>query len=84
MDSRNNQKNKKENRYYWLGLRIATDFGATIAIPALFALWIGKKISTKYGHSTIVVLSLLAVSFILTAIIIYRKAKRYAQEYERQ
>lgn len=71
------------DRRYWLfAMRIVGDFGATIAIPVVVFAYFGKRLDTRYDTAP----WLLIVGFVLAALIsgvmIYRKAKRYGQEYQ--
>jgi hypothetical protein len=65
---------KPQYTYYSLAIRIAADFGATIAIPALLAAYFGKKFD--------VLAIALIIAFAITAAMIYKKAKYYAAAYE--
>lgn len=70
--------------YYSLGLRIAGDFGATIAIPAVLAAFLGKYLDERWGTKPWMMLILLAIAFAITAVIIRRKAAHYAQLYDKK
>lgn len=75
-------KGKSSNAYqYVLGLRIAADLVATIAVPAVLAALLGKWLDERWGTHPYVFGLLLIVAFLLSAIIIYRKAKYYAKLY---
>lgn len=69
--------------YYWLAFRIAGDFGATIAVPAVVATFLGKYLDKKWGSSPWMMVILIAIAFTLTAIIIVRKAKYYGKLFEK-
>lgn len=75
--------NKTSDRaYYLFALRIVGDFGATIAVPAILAAWIGSLLDEKYGHAPLFTAICLLTAFLATARIITKKAKRYGQQYD--
>ena len=76
------QKNDGTRAYYLLGLRIAGDFGATIAIPAVLAGWLGSKLDAAWGTRPYLLIAALLVAFGATAIVVRRKAASYAKEYQ--
>lgn len=71
-----------DRAYILLGLRIAGDFGATIAVPVVVFVLIGQWLDGKFGTGARYTI----IAFILAAVVsgrsIYRKAKMYAKEYE--
>lgn len=71
-----------DQRYWLFGLRIAGDFGATIAIPVVVFAYLGKRLDARWGTAPWI----LIVGFVLAALIsgalIYRKAKRYGKDYQ--
>ena len=75
-------KNGSDNAYYLLGLRVLADFGATIAVPAVAAAWLGAKVDAAWGSKPYATLSFLALAFVLTAAIIRRKAAAYGKTYQ--
>ncbi|MBU0613860.1 AtpZ/AtpI family protein, partial [Patescibacteria group bacterium] len=52
--------------YYFLAIRIAGDFGVTIAAPAIIASFLGKKLDENFSTYPIITLLLLTVAFIFT------------------
>ena len=72
----------KERRYTLLGLRIAGDFGASIAVPIIIFVFIGQKIDARYEISPWGTVTSFVIAAILSGRIIYRKAKRYGREYD--
>ena len=78
------QKLMPDKYYYWLGLRIAADFGATIAVPAVLAALLGKYLDQKWGTEPWLMIMLLLIAAAVTAVIIKRKAKYYAKLYDRR
>jgi hypothetical protein len=74
--------NQKDRKYALLGLRIAGDFGATIAFPLIFFVIIGQWMDDKYGRDALFTIIAFVISAILSGIMIYKKAKRYGKEYQ--
>ncbi|MDP2631427.1 MAG: AtpZ/AtpI family protein [Candidatus Uhrbacteria bacterium] len=77
------QKSQSDAYYYKLAFRMASDFGATLAIPALAAAYIGVKVDEKYGTEPFALAILLVMAFTFTAVFIVKKAVYYAKLYER-
>ena len=75
-------KNRSDNAYYLLGLRVLADFGATIALPAVAASVLGAKLDATWGSKPYATLSFLAVAFVLTAYMIRKKAVSYGKSYQ--
>lgn len=76
------EKKPNDSFYYWLALRIASDFVITIAAPAIIATLIGTKLDEKWGSEPYAIIILLIIAFGLTAMIIVRKAKYYGKLYD--
>jgi MFS-type transporter involved in bile tolerance (Atg22 family) len=68
--------------YYTLGLRILADFGVTIALPAVSAGLLGDYLDERWGTKPVMILLLCTIAFVFTAILIVRKAYRYADLYK--
>lgn len=71
-----------ERRAQLLGLRIMGDFGATIAIPVVAFSWLGKRVDMRWGTAPIFLIAGFVLAFMLSAISIYRKSKKYAKLYK--
>jgi predicted permease len=71
-----------ERRYLLLALRIAGDFGVTIALPVVVMAALGKRLDLRYGTWPLLTALGFLVAAALTAYLIRQKAKRYATEYE--
>ncbi|OGH71384.1 MAG: hypothetical protein A2921_04630 [Candidatus Magasanikbacteria bacterium RIFCSPLOWO2_01_FULL_43_20b] len=73
---------QKDRKYYLLGLRIAGDFGATIAAPVIIFVLVGQWLDGKYDKAP----WLTVVSFLLAALLsgrmIYKKAKKYGKQFQ--
>ena len=62
-------------------MKIFADFSGSIAIPAVLAAFLGKWLDTRYGTSPKLIILCLLVAFVLTGIIIVRKARKYSELY---
>jgi F0F1-type ATP synthase assembly protein I len=76
------QKPPSDARYYGFAMRIVGDFGATIAIPAVIAAFVGVWVDEKLGTAPWLLLGSLAVAGVLTAYIIQKKAKAYGKKFD--
>ncbi len=63
-------------------LRAVTDLTGTILVPAFVAAILGKFLDARYGTGHIVFAVLLALTFVGTAIILVKKVRQYAKEYQ--
>lgn len=71
-----------DRRYWVFGLRIAGDFGATIAIPVVVFAYLGKRLDARWGTAPWLLIAGFALAALISGAIIYRKAKRYGKEYQ--
>ena len=69
--------------YYRLAMRIFADFSGTIAVPAVFAAILGKWLDQKYHTEPRFLALLLILAFVLTALMIRKKARYYSRAYEK-
>ena len=77
------KKKQSDRRYYLFAMRIVGDFGATIAIPVVALVLLGRYIDHRYNNSGyLFTLIGFAVSALVSAKIIYKKAKKYGQDYQ--
>lgn len=72
----------KDRKYAILGLRIAGDFGISLAAPVIFSVIIAQWISKKYGFGIWITILAFVFAGILSAKIILKKAKKYGKEYQ--
>jgi uncharacterized membrane protein len=77
-----NQKNQPDRRYYLFALRIVGDFGATIAIPVVAFVLLGRYLDQKYAHDFLFTVLGFIFAAVVSAKIIYQKAKKYGREYQ--
>lgn len=71
-----------DRRSYLLGIKIMGDFGATIAVPVVLFVLLGKWLQNKYDFAPFGIIGAFVVAAALSAYIIRRKAKWYAAEYK--
>ena len=71
-----------ERKYYVFAIKIAGDFGATIAIPVVVSALIGQKIDSLYGTRPLFLIIGMVLTAILTGLLIYKKAKIYGQQFQ--
>lgn len=84
MDTQKETSKKQSDRYYYaLAIRIAADFGVSIAVPALIASYAGVRLDERFGTKPWILFGLLAIALFLTVVIIVKKANYYAKLYEK-
>ena len=66
-----------------MGLRIAGDFGIAIAVPIIIFVIIGQWLDEKYAKSPLFTVLAFILAIVLSGISIYKKAKRYGEEFKR-
>ncbi len=72
-----------DRQYYLFGLKIAGDFGLTIAGPVVLFVLFGRYLDGRYGQGWLFTILGFALAALLSGIVIYRKAKKYGQEYQK-
>ncbi len=83
MDNLETSKKTSDRAHYALAIRIAADFSAGIAIPAVLAAFTGVWLDERFGTKPWLLAACLVIAFVLTAFYIVRKAKYYAKLYDR-
>ncbi len=73
---------KNDREYYFFALRIIGDFGAAIAVPVVIFVLLGQFLDEKYQRRPLFIILGFIIAFLISAKIIYKKAKRYGQEYQ--
>lgn len=73
----------KDREYYLFALRIAGDFGATIAVPVLLLVYIGQKLDLAYSTGNLFTILGFVLAGLISGRIIYKKAKKYGEEYQK-
>ncbi len=74
---------EQDRRYAMFGLRIAGDFGASIAIPVVAFVFGGQWLERRYGHEPWFTVTGFALAALLSGFIVYSRTKEYAAEYQR-
>jgi hypothetical protein len=72
----------KTAAYRRLALKAFFDFSGAIAIPAVLAAFVGQWLDERYATGQRYLFVSLAVAFLLTSVIIVKKAKKYGAAYE--
>lgn len=79
----NDEQKNSDRAYYMFALRIVGNFGATIAVPVvLFALG-GQWLDERYHKAPLFLVLGFVLSALLSAKMIYKKAKQYGDEYQK-
>ena len=76
------QSPKSDREYYLFALKIIGDFGATIAVPVVIFTLLGQFLDEKYQRRPLFTILAFVVAALISAKIIYKKAKKYGQEYQ--
>lgn len=63
-------------------MRIFADFSGTIAVPAVLAALLGKWLDGRLGTEPKLLIGCMAVALAGTALMIVRKARKYAKLYQ--
>ncbi len=71
-----------DRQYYLFALRIAGDFGATIAVPVVLFAWLGRKLDMMSGGGIKYTLAGFVLAACLSGIMIFKKAKKFGIEYQ--
>ena len=73
---------ESDRRSYLLGLKIMGDFGASIAVPVVVLVLIGKWLQEKYHFAPFGIIGGFLIAAAITVYIIRKKAAWYAAEYK--
>ena len=73
----------KERKYILMGLRIIGDFGAILAVPVVVFVLLGQWLEGKYGYEPWFTVTAFILAAVLSAKMIYKRAKAYGEEYEK-
>jgi predicted permease len=74
---------KKSDRKYWLfALRIAGDFGITIALPVVIFAYVGKRLDARFDTAPWLLIAGFVLAAVISGAVIYRKSKRYGKEFQ--
>lgn len=73
---------KSDREYYLFALKIIGDFGAAIAAPVVLFVLLGQFLDERYHRRPLFTILAFVLSALISANIIYKKAKKYGQEYQ--
>ena len=76
-------KKTSDRAYYLFALRIIGDFGASLAVPVVVFVLIGRWLDAKYNTEPWLMILGFALAAASSAKIIYTKAKKYGVEYQK-
>lgn len=79
----NNAKKTTGRQYQLFAFKMLGDFGASIAVPIIISVLIGQYLDGKYHRSSLFTILGFVLAALLSAKIIYKKAKAYGEEYKR-
>ncbi len=82
MNIDSHKKPSIEQKYYIFALKIAGDFGFTLAAPVLIASLVGQYLDKVYNTRPLFFTILLILSALVTANLIYKKSKKYGQQFQ--
>ena len=75
-------KLSNDKKYYFFALKIAGDFGASIAAPVVILTLVGQYFDTKYRLTPYLTILAFVLAALVSGKIIYRKAKKYGEDYK--
>ena len=76
-------KGASDREYYLFALKIVGDFGASIAVPVALLALVGRYFDRKYDVSPWLTIIGFALAALISAKIIYRRAKEYGKQYQK-
>lgn len=71
-----------DRKYYLFALKIIGDFGIAIAAPIVILVLIGQYLDARYQRQILFTVLAFIFAAVLSALIIYRKAKKYGRQYQ--
>ena len=74
--------NEVKNAWWKPGLIIFTKVSASVAIPIILALFIGKYLDKKYNSEPWIFLGLTFIAFIISIFSIWKNVKNYINDLE--
>lgn len=81
-DQKPQPKGASDREYMMFAFRIMGDLGLTIAVPVVLLAMLGKRLDANYGTSPWLLVSGFALAAAISALLIWKKAKRYGSEYQ--
>jgi len=78
------KKTKTTDRaFYFFGLKIIGDFGASIAVPVVIFVLIGQKLDAKFNLSPWLTILGFVLAAVVSAKILYKKSEIYGDVYQK-
>ncbi len=81
--SENEPKKNNSYRYQLFAFKMLGDFGFSIAAPVVMFVLIGQYLDAKHGKSPLFTITGFVLAALVSAKIVYKKAKKYGEEYKR-
>jgi F0F1-type ATP synthase assembly protein I len=75
-------KKTSDREYYLFALKIAGDFGVAIAAPVIVFVLLGQYLDDRYEKGPWFTVGAFVLAALTSARIIYKKAKKYNQEFQ--
>jgi F0F1-type ATP synthase assembly protein I len=83
MQDKSKEQLSNNRKYYLFAFKIMGDFGVSIAVPVVLFAYIGQKLDDYYNTKMIFTIIGFVIAAALTAKLIYKKAKKYGEEYQK-
>jgi len=81
MEDQKKKLSSDDKEYLRLGLKIISDFGATLALPVVIFVLIGQWLDEKYNHTYLFTVIAFVLAALVSGKMIYQKAKYYDKAY---
>jgi len=78
------QQHEKSQVWWKPGVTLFIKVSASIAIPIIIALFLGKYLDAKYGTTPWIFLGLTLIAFIISLIAIWKNLSRYMHTLEQE
>ncbi len=79
----NKNSDNNDRKYYLFALKIIGDFGIAIAAPVVIMVLIGQYLDERYHRQILFTILGFILAALLSTLIIYRKAKKYGEQYQK-
>ncbi len=74
--------NPSDRAYWSFGLRVFSESTGVIAVPVVAAALLGRALDGRWGTGWIVTAVSLVLSFALSAMLVWRRAKEWGREFQ--
>ncbi len=75
-------KDSKDRKYAILAMKIAGDFGATLAVPVVLLVLLAQWLQGRYDFGIWIIILAFAVAALISGNSIFKKAKYYSKRYQ--